>query len=299
LAAAASVPLALAVRAVMLQFGAYQMAAPKIAISRPGQWPHNAELAWHALCVLFGVVAGSGASALERDAGYILGLICLLAAAGGVARVAWTWRTASRADQLLCAAIVIDLGAYVISSMPTLTNPYEIVAVLPCGAVLAARALVPGHLVGTLRAGLATGLAAIAALLPMTAAAARPAATAPTAPLSAWLEAHGLTYGLAGYWNSSAITLDSDNRVQVRAVVVTGGQVRPYAWESDTLWFDPSRHDATFVIIDLGGNGLSPSAEQYFGPPAKIDRVAHWAILIYQKNLLVPIAKSGSAELRQ
>jgi hypothetical protein len=107
--------------------------------------------------------------------------------------------------------------------MPTLTNPYEIVAVLPCGAVLAARALVPGHLVGTLRAGLATGLAAIAALLPMTAAAARPAATAPTAPLSAWLEAHGLTYGLAGYWNSSAITLDSDNRVQVRAVVVTGG----------------------------------------------------------------------------
>jgi hypothetical protein len=65
------------------------------------------------------------------------------------------------------------------------------------------------------------------------------------------------------------------------------------------LWFDPSRHDATFVIIDLGGNGLSPSAEQYFGPPAKIDRVAHWAILIYQKNLLVPIAKSGSAELRQ
>jgi hypothetical protein len=299
LAAAASVPLALAVRAVMLQFGAYQMAAPKIAISRPGQWPHNAELAWHALCVLFGVVAGSGSSALERDAGYILGLICLLAAAGGVARVAWTWRTASRAEQLLCAAIVIDLGAYVISSMPTLTNPYEIVAVLPCGAVLAARALVPGHLAGTLRAGLATGLAAIAALLPMTAAAARPAATAPTAPLSAWLEAHGLTYGLAGYWNSSAITLHSGNRVQVRAVVVKGGQVLPYAWETDTLWFDASRHDATFGIIDLAGNGLSPSAEQYFGPPAKIDRVAHWAILIYQKNLLVPVAESGSAELRQ
>ena len=33
--------------------------------------------------------------------------------------------------------------------------------------------------------------------------AARPAAAAPTAPLSAWLEAHGLTYGLADYWNSA------------------------------------------------------------------------------------------------
>ena len=54
LAAAASVPLASAVRAVMLHFGAYQMVAPKTAISQPWQWPHNAALAWHALCVLFG-----------------------------------------------------------------------------------------------------------------------------------------------------------------------------------------------------------------------------------------------------
>ena len=299
LAAAASVPLALAVRAVMLHFGAYQMVAPKIAISWPSQWPHNAELAWHAICVLFGVVAGSGSSALEPNAGYILGLACLLAAAAGIARVAWTWRTASRAEQLLCVAIVVDLLAYVISTMPILTNPYEIVAVLPCGAVLAARACVPGHMAGTLRAGLAAGLAAVAALLPLTTAAARPAAVAPTAPLSAWLEANGLTYGLAGYWNSSALTLYSGNRVQVRAVVLKGPQVNPYAWETNTLWFDASRHDATFVIIDLAGDGLSPSAEQYFGKPAKIDHVAHWAILIYQKNLLEQIAQSGSAKLRQ
>ena len=300
LAAAASVPLTLAVRAVMVHFGAYQMVAPKIAISRPRQWPHNAELAWHALCVLFGVVAGSGSSALERDAGYILGLACLLAAAAGVARVAWTWRTASRAEQLLFAAIVIDLAAYVFSTMPILTNPYEVVAVLPCGAVLAARACVPGRVVGTLRAGLATGLAAIAALLPLTTAAARPAAVAPTAPLSAWLEAHGLTYGLAGYWNSSVITLHSDNRVQVRAVVIKGRQIEPYAWETSTLWFDASRHDATFVIIDLAGNGLSPSAEQYFGRPSKTDHVAHWAILIYQKNVLdqVSVSRASSAGSR-
>ncbi|MGH7733549.1 MAG: hypothetical protein ACREOE_07600, partial [Gemmatimonadales bacterium] len=48
LAAVASVPLASAVRTVMLHFGAYQMVAPRTAISRPGQWPHNATLAWHA-----------------------------------------------------------------------------------------------------------------------------------------------------------------------------------------------------------------------------------------------------------
>jgi len=292
LAAIVSVPLASAVRAVMLHFGGYQMVAPKIAISAPWRWPHNAIIAWHAICVLFGVQA-AGSSSLTRDAGYILGLACLLASAAGVARVAWTWRTASRAEQLLCVAIVMDLSAYVISTMPIFTNPYEVVAVLPCGAVLAARACVPGQVAGPLRAGVATGLAAMAALLTLTTAAARPAVAEPTVSLSAWLEAHGLTYGLADYWNSSIVTLQSGNRVQVRAVVVQGRQVVPYDWETSTLWFDASRHDATFVIVDLNGNGPSPPAEQIFGKPYKIGHVAHWAILIYQKNLLEQVATAG------
>ena len=146
LAAAVSVPLASVVRAVMLRFGAYQMVAPKTAIAPFRQWPHNAALAWDAIRVLFGVVAGAGSSSLVRGAGYIFGLACLLAAAAGFARVAVTWRTASRAEQLLCAAIVINLSAYVISTLPVPGNPYEVVAVLPCGAVLAARACAPAHL---------------------------------------------------------------------------------------------------------------------------------------------------------
>ena len=294
LAAAASVPLASVVRALMLHFGAYQMAAPKTALSPPQQWPHNAALAWHALRVLFGAEAGSGSPALARNAGYVLGIACLLAAAAGFARVVWTWRTASRAEQLLCAAIVVNLSAYVISTMPIPGNSYEVVAVLPCGAILAARACVPGHIGGTLRVRLATGLAAIAALVPLATAAARPAAAVPTAPLSAWLQAHGLTYGLAGYWNSSAITLESGNRVRVRAVRMDGRQVIPYLWETNTMWFDASRYYANFVIIDLAGNGLSPFAEQAFGKPVRIGHLAHWEILIYQKNLLKQLATAGT-----
>ena len=286
LAAAASVPLASVVRAVMLHFGAYQMVAPRTALSPPQQWPHNAALAWHALRVLFGAEAGSGSPALARNAGYILGIACLLAVAAGFARVVWTWRTASRAEQLLCAAIVINLSAYVISTMPIPSNSYEVVAVLPCGAILAARACVPGRIGSTLRAGLATGLAAIAALLPLAIATPRPAAAQPTAPLSAWLEAHGLTYGLADYWSSSIVTLETGNRVRVRPVNVYGHRVFPYFWESSTLWYDPSRNDPTFLIVDLAAPGLSPSAGHIFGKPARIGHVARWEILIYRKNLL-------------
>ena len=126
------------------------------------------------------------------------------------------------------------------------------------------------------------------------AAATQPAAAVPTAPLSAWLQAHGLTYGLAGYWNSSAITLESGNRVRVRAVLMDGRQVIPYLWETNTLWFDASRYYANFVIIDLASNGLSPFAEQAFGKPVRVGHLARWEILIYQKNLLKQLAMAGT-----
>ena len=294
LAAVASVPLAAAVRALMVHFGAYQMVAPRTAIAPPGRWPHNAAIAWHAMRVLFGAEVASGSANPARDAGYVLGIACLLAVAAGFARVVWTWRTASRAEQLLCAAIVINLAVYVVSTMPIPSNPYEVVAILPCGAVLAARACVPRRIPDRLRAGLTTGLVAAVALAPLAIAAARSPAMAPTAPVTAWLEAHGLTYGLAGYWNSSVITLHSGGQVQARAVVIQGSRVIRYDWETDTQWFDPSRHDATFLITDLAGIGLSPLAEHYFGKPDQIVRVSHWAILIYRRNLLTQVAVAGA-----
>jgi hypothetical protein len=73
-----------------------------------------------------------------------------------------------------------------------------------------------------------------------------------------------------------------------------GSQVFRYDWETNTFWYDASRHDATFVITDLAGSGLSPSAESYFGKPAKIEHVAQWTILIYQKNLLRQVDKAGT-----
>jgi hypothetical protein len=73
-----------------------------------------------------------------------------------------------------------------------------------------------------------------------------------------------------------------------------GRQVIPYLWETNTLWFDASRYDANFVIIDLADKGLSPFAEQAFGKPVRIGHVAHWEILIYQKNLLKQLAMAGT-----
>ncbi len=272
LAAAASLPLTSLIRAVMKHLGGFAMVAPRARISPMADWRHHAALTLVAIRNLFGDITGH--SAVLGGVGTAFGLICLLAAAYGLVRVVWTWRTASRSEQLLCIGIVINVGAYVISTIPIRTNPYEIAAVLPFGAVLAARACVPARIAGAWRARMAIAGAALAALLPLTAAATVPPAVLPAASVAAWLKAHGLTYGIAGYWDASAVTVQSSDQVQVRAVVIKARNkvppyVAPYVWEEKSSWYDPSQHDATFVIGNKGGDYFPFQFERCFGRPPR------------------------------
>jgi len=283
LAAALSIPLASLIRATMKHFGAFAMVPPTTKVSPVGQWPHHAAITVGNIRTLFGIAAPG---AVLGAAGAVFGLICLLAALFGFGRVIWTWRTARRSEQLLCAAILINTALYVISTLPKPINTYEIVALLPFGAVLAARACVPARIADAWgRAAMTT--AALVALLPLTAAATLSLNT-PT-PVAAWLEAHGLTYGIAGYWDASAIAVQSANQVQVRAVVQPNGKITPFAWETKPSWYDPSLHDATFVIgypSGVGGNITLAMTERNFGRPAAVYQVAGRVIMIYKKNLL-------------
>jgi hypothetical protein len=295
-AAAVSVPLEWLTRAVMLHFGGYAMVSPRTALSPIGQWPQHAVLAWQNIRTLFGAFGATvvaGAHAPLAGVASVFGLACLLAAAFGFARVVGTWTTASRAEQLVCVAIVVNLAIYVVSVMPSIDSSREIAAVLPCGAVLAARACVPGRIVGPARARVALTAAALAALLPLAAGAALPPVTPAAVPLAAWLKAHGLTYGIAGYWDASVVTLQSGNQVQVRAVVKSRKRIAAFYWESSPGWYDASRHDATFMITDPnpGPHSLTSAVvERNFGRPAAIYRVAGREILVYRTNLLGRLA---------
>ena len=74
-------------------------------------------------------------------------------------------------------------------------------------------------------------------------------------PLASWLAAHRLSDGLAGYWLADRTTVDTRGRVVVSAVTLGhGGQLVPYQWETDDANYDPSRHDANFVVTDGPGS---------------------------------------------
>jgi hypothetical protein len=295
-AAGASVPLANLAQAGLRHAGGFLMVAPQTGVARWAQLPHNLALTGRALRVLFGAVSltttpGQNTPPLG-NVGAAFGWLCLAAALFGFGKVVWNWPRASRAEQMLCVAIVINIAAYVFSTMPVQSNARELIGVVPCGAILAARALIPERFLSAARSRAFAAVAVAAAVLPLAAAATMPTGTGPAPPLAAWLQARGLRYGVAGYWNASAITLQSGGRVQVRAVEPRYFGFAAYDWETKIDWYYPSRNYANFAIADLGPRTTANTditvalAEKWFGPPASVHKLAGRAILIYHRNLL-------------
>jgi hypothetical protein len=293
LAALLSVPLSLVVRAAMLHFGSYVMVSPEMKIAPVSQWLHHARVTWVDIREVFGAVAYTGHLPSVVDGAVVFGWICLAAVAIGIVRVLWRWRTARRSEQVLVIAIGGNLLVYTLSALVNADSPHDIIAIVPMGAVLAARALIPERLTSRVAVLAGCGLAGVAALVPMSLSAARPL-TRPTsaATLSTWLSAHGLHYGLADYWNASGVTVQSGNQVQVRTIQDTGRDITTYAWESDAAWYDPAKHYANFVIVSPTATPTLASVIRVFGHPASTNLVSGDKILIYNKNLL-PMVKEA------
>jgi len=288
-AAVLSVPLSLAIRAFMRDhLGAYLMVTPKTAIAPFSAWQTNASIAWTSLREVYGIESGPN----NPPAGLtvIFGWACLAAAAFGILRVLWRWRTARRAEQALVIAMAANFMVYMLSTLVSTRSPHDLIALLPCGAVLAARALVPERIVSRLAAVPVTCLALVAALLPLSVAAAQPIPTSGLPVLISWLKANNLHYGLGGYWDSSETALESADQVQIRAVdgshTAHGNVISLYPWETNTTWFDPTKHDANFVVLDLPQLVLHATVLGVFGKPVSTHIIGNWEILVYHENLL-------------
>lgn len=290
-AAIVSVPLDRLLSAIFSRLGGFTMKAPYARLAPPRLWAHHASVTWLDLRVLFGEVSAPGVK--FGGGGTVFAWACLLAALAGLARVAWTWRTATRAEQLIAVAVVVNVALYIVSVMPLpVIGAHELIFALPGGAVLAARALVPARITGELPSFAAVAATGLVALVPLGAAATRPPVRPATAPLSAWLAEHKLTYGVGGYWDASVVTLASGGDVRIRAVDLHKNVGRPGwtidvpNWETNALWYDTAAGDATFAVADVSGPYRATAFEQFFGRPAAVHRVGGWIVLVYRHDLL-------------
>jgi hypothetical protein len=290
-AAIVSVPLVAALSAVFTHLGGFIADAPRAQLAPTRLWPHQAIVTWGNLRLLYGGVSAPGTRL--GGLGTAFGMVCLLVSLAGLAWVAWRWRRASRAELMLGIAIVVNFGLNLVSTLVHVDNPHEIAAVLPCGAVLAAR-LVPGRIANSMAAFAALTVAGLLAVIPLACAAVAPLDQPKTAPLTAWLRAHGLTYGLAGYWDSSAATLLSGDKVQIRTFNLSKPVSRSH-YEVNNAWYDPAQHDATFIVADPGPGRNYPVApiERAFGKPAGTYPVANFIVLVYHENLLPVLLRGG------
>jgi hypothetical protein len=205
---------------------------------------------------------------------------------------------------VFAVAIVLNVGTFMFSAHALdILGAREIAAVLPLGAVLAGRVLAEPLLnlaqaARRAKRWLLPALAVVAASYLGTLAygAAQPSATSANQPLANWLVAHGLTDGLAGYWQANSTTLDSGGRVQVSGVTeAPDGELVPYQWETDDADYNPSLHEATFMVAN--GPAQLPWAQsaalRTFGPPRRTYSYDGFTIMVWDTNLLLRLGHPG------
>ena len=244
----------------------------------------------------------------------ILRIASLLVVGWALARVARHFYAASLADQVLAAAIVLNVVLYLLTNASD-EAAHEVAIIVPFGAALAARMLIrpaqPGRGAGAVTAETAGSrtisrrvrasawAAGIVVLAGYTAGLGWEL-TQPTQPpantqLAAWLASHHLTYGLSGYWTSSSVTVDSGQRVKVRALMQY--TLQKDLWMSDQRLVQPGaalrqlRRRPGQQAGQLLALGAGPAGQEVLRHSGRTYHIGPYTILVWHKNLLKDIPR--------
>jgi hypothetical protein len=299
-AAAAGVAGSLAPR-VVSALGGYRQ-------SHVGTDTDFSQLPNHAWVTLRAFLELIGANVFDTNTNSVLEFVFAALHLAGVIVVVWALGVAAsrclRFGELIvpvfAVAIVFNLGAYLVSPHARdLLGAREMAGILPLCAVLAGRTLGmrifgqrgPGQ---PARAWFAPVLAVVMAgyLGALGYGAAQAPVPPANEPLATWLMLHRLSDGLAGYWLANSTTVDTRGRVLVSAVTLGhGGRLVPYQWETDDANYNPSRHDANFVVTDGPDSrpGLQQAAVLTFGPPLRAVHADGYTIMVWNTNLLTKL----------
>jgi hypothetical protein len=214
----------------------------------------------------------------------------------GVALVIWAVAVAARRfiaedefmTQLLTVTFIAVFAAY---SFGFRVGAWEVIGLLPIGAVLAGR-LLPERLT---KAGLVMPLAAVLACygLLLFEDSRVPAPGSDNVTIANWLTAHHLRYGLARYWHANSVTLDSGGQVQVRAIDTQANEFLLTHWNTDSSWYNPRLHNATFIILPADAWASLRSVYGAVGKPVSTYHLGLYVVMVWHKNLLTGPFVSG------
>ncbi len=125
---------------------------------------------------------------------------------------------------------------------------------------------------------------------------AQPSTPTVSQALADWLGANHLTYGLTSYGLANVTTLASGETVDLRSVSWENTEVADGPYEFDQAWYDPTLHDANFVVLLVPPYPIDNIAmwevKDSFGKPAQTLHFRQYTILVYNKNLLTDLVPS-------
>ena len=292
LAAAALVSVALAdlVAVIVRHLGGFTM------MPAPSTFSSVQTMSIHFWWTVQGLFALFGADffSLKLDASTALVLLHLAGLALAVTAVVLGIRRFLRTDDLigsvLTAAVLINLGLYLFSTVPvSIWSAREIAFILPAGAALAGRLLAGPAIRYRLLPLL--GVLGLGYLVALGAGVTKPQQPAEGQDLADWLVAHHLSYGLSGYGFGPTTTLASGGKVTLRQATWLPDAVQPGPEEWETSWYDPAAHYANFVVVPVTPGPFDPLTQAQvraiFGAPTGVYHfTSQFIIMTYDKNLL-------------
>ena len=103
--------------------------------------------------------------------------------------------------------------------------------------------------------------------------------------LASYLEKNNLQYGYGSYWDSSIITVATENKIKIRSVAWDGFQISPYNWLSKKDWYtDLNELSKPFFILFDDSNHLGVNLDncvKSFGNPSEVLKFQKFTILKY------------------
>lgn len=300
-AAVASIGLANAGLKAIHALGGFNLYPVQFKFMGPHQLGYHLSLTWRALLILYGADYYHSQHGIWLAAAALHFLGMLLAAWA----VAWgIWRyfrpDTSLVEQVMVSGVALNLLLFATSNVAKM-DAHELAIALPFSAAIAGRAVTrvraPGwmtarHLAAPARrAATVAGIAALAGYLAcLIGTGTLPPAGPGESRLAAFLQAHDLTYGIAGYWEASMVTVDTGNQVKVRAIT----DFKKFLWGAKGSWYDSRSNYANFVVAEKGYDFTSPAQAQAqlrarFGKPARVYVFGDYVVMVYDKNLLTEI----------
>jgi hypothetical protein len=287
-AAAAAYVLAWLAQALLRALGGYVVSPLPVHFRTLAEFPAAAPALWRILDLFGADFHGMRTGTpLFLAVAHLVSVVLVIAALGRCVR-----RGVPLVDQVLAVGIVLNVALY-LGTLASAQGAHEIAVVLPYAAALAGRAhaapLRGGLMTGT-KAGAVGRTCAVAGVLVLCGYLAGfgyeltfPSSPPANSALASWLLAHGLRSGLATYWQSSSVTVDTGDRVTVRAVT---GSLSPYLWMADTAWYDPELNQPNFLVLQEPSTSMLATLNRRFGPAAHEYHVDGCTVLTWHRNLL-------------